>query len=341
MKILLTADLHANNRHPGELGYSKQMILDLGQLALGNGARHIIVAGDLVDQKHGFNLPVMLALTEGLAAIKAQGVTTIIIPGNHDKPDPAKPYYSPLALLTGVATVVFEPRIVEDPDYVMVLLPWFEPATYRRLLEEFTSRVATIPKRRILVSHVSLNEGRVSPSQTIQQPIRVEDLYPGVYAHVFLGDYHAHQAIPGYENVQYLGAPRPYTFGDYNNLGPWLFDTGTGKSTLLKLPSFYPDFKRWAIQDASGFPLKGYREQDRNEIHCPLNLLGMAKALYPGAGIKPMEGEVKVEGSRLTLESGQTLTPQQIGHKWVELQNLSKKTYHPLIDHYLKEALKA
>lgn len=338
MKWVHTADLHGNNRLPGELEYSKQMLLDLGRLCLENGCRHLIVDGDVVDQRHGLNLPVMLALHEGFSAVRSMGVTTIIVPGNHDKPDPLRPYYSPLGLLAGVVTVLFEPRIVEGDDYVLVLMPWFEPVTFRRLVHEFSLRVANIPKRRILASHVSLNEGRVSPSNTVTQPIRVEDLHPEVYHHIFLGDYHAHQAIPGFEHVQYLGAPRGYTHGDYNNLGPWLFNTETGENTLLQLPTRYPKFKRWAISATTDLPLPGYDARDRNQIHCPLDLMGTVKALYPEAEPKPVEGEVKIEGSRLEVKED-ILTPQAIGHKWVELQGLPKH-YTQLVDYYLAEALK-
>lgn len=333
MKVVVTADTHANNRLPRNLELSKQLLLDLGTLALLEGTRHIILAGDILDQKHGLNLPVLLAVNEALEAIRLSGVRVIILPGNHDLPHPDEPYYSPLALLQKNATVLFHPRIVEGEDYVMVLMPWMPPARFREAMGRFTQEVMTNPKRRILVTHVSLAEGRVSPSNSIMQPIRVADLYPGVYQHIMLGDYHAHQEIPGHPHVCYLGSPVAHTFGDYDIRGPWLFDTDTGAKRVLILPGTYPKFQKWVVRSEADLPLPGYDPNNRNQIHCPLEKLGFVKALYPDADLHPVEAEVVVEGSR--IEKAETLDPMTIFQTWREAQGLPQKPWNGLGARYL------
>jgi DNA repair exonuclease SbcCD nuclease subunit len=335
-KWILTADTHANNRLPGNLEFSRQLIVDMGTLAREHGARHVIFAGDLLDQKHGLNLPVLLAVHSGLETIKAMGVRPIILPGNHDQPHPENPGFSPLVLLQKWATVLLSPRVVEGEDYSLVLIPWRPPEEYRKLVLEFTKAVFASRKRKILISHVSLAEGKVSPSQSIHQPIRAADLCPEAYQHVFLGDYHAAQALPGVEHVRYLGAPIPHTFGDYDNVGPWLFDTGSGALTPLRLPSDYPAFRKWAVSGEAGLPLPGYKPGNRNRILCPIEIMGLVKAAYPDAEIHPVEQEIKVEGSR--IEKAETLTPQDIFSKWRSAQGLPVKPWQKMGEHYLLEA---
>lgn len=334
MKWIMAADTHANNRLPGNLEYSKQVIVDLGALAVQHGCRHVILAGDVMDQKHGLNLPVLLAVNEGLEIVRAMGIRTIILPGNHDLPYPERPDYTPLCLLQKNATVVFRPRIVEGEDYSLVLVPWMPPEQFRKAVADFTKEVITSQKKRILITHVSLAEGKVSPSNSIAQPIRLDDLCPGVYQHVFLGDYHAAQTLPGAPHVRYLGAPIPHTFGDYDNIGAWLFDTGEGERSL-PMPSKYPRFCKWAIRSEQDIPLPDYNPNDRNLIQCPLEKMGFVKAVYPEAELQPFEVEVKVEGSR--IENAETLTPADIFKKWREAQGLPQKPWDNLGEKYLME----
>lgn len=333
MRVILTADTHANNRLPGNLDYSRMLLEDLGTLALAQGCRHVILAGDVLDQKHGLNLPVLLAVNQGLEALRLAGVRVIILPGNHDLPHPEEPYYSPLALLQKNATVLFTPRIVEEKDCLVVLMPWMPPEKYRKVLGDFTRAVMSSPKKRILISHVSLAEGKVSPSNSILQPIRTEDLFPRVYDHVFLGDYHAAQEIAGHAHVAYLGAPIPHTFGDYDIKGPWLFDSEAGARVALDLPRFYPGFQKWVIRSEEDLPLPGYDPRNRNQIHCPLEKLGTVKAIYPDADLHPVETEVVIEGSR--VEKAETLHPMDIFRTWREAQGLPKTPWEPLGETYL------
>lgn len=330
-KILLTADLHANKRLPGNLDYSANIYKDCGHLCGAYGIKTMVVAGDILDAKHAFDLELLLRLRAELLALKARGVNVILLPGNHDKPKPDEDDFTPLALLQDVATVMLQPWIHRGEDYTLVLMPWFPPDKYKKLLKAYTSSVLPDRKPKFLITHVGLNEGKVSPSnRSVHQPIRLEDLYPNVYTEIYLGDYHAYQEVS--RNCRYLSSPIPHNFGDWNNVGVWVVELPGGHRSV-RLPSRYPDFKKWRITKKEDLPLPGYDKRDRNRIEAPLELMGTVKLFHPGAEVESVESEIVVDGGR--LEDPATKAPLEIAEEWLKLKGFDKKIYNPLIQEYL------
>lgn len=332
MKCLLTADLHANRRLPGNLDYSMRIYQDLGYLAQAYEIDTILLAGDILDAKYAFDLELLLRLRAELLALKAKGLKVIILPGNHDKPKPDDPAYTSLALLQDVATVLFQPWIHQGPDYSLVLMPWFPPDQFRRYMKAYTEALIGSGKPKYLVAHVGLNEGKVSPSnRSVEQPIRLEDLYPNVYSRIYLGDYHAHQKVAA--NCIYVGSPIPHTFGDWNNEGVWIVDF-PGEARCVRLPSRYPEFKRWRIGKKEDLPLPGYDARDRHRIEAPLELMGFVKLFHPEAEVEGTEGEIVVEEGR--LRDPGTKSPEEVAEEWRKHKGLDARTYKPLIQDYLR-----
>jgi hypothetical protein len=331
LKALLTADLHANRRLPGNLEHSMRVYSDMGYLCEAYGLTTLIVAGDILDAKYAFDLELLLRLRAELLALKAKGIHVILLPGNHDKPRPQDPEYTPLALLQDVATVLFHPWLHRGEDYTLVLMPWFPPEQFKALVKAYTMEVMRFPGPKYLITHVGLNEGKVSPSnRSVEQPVRLEDLYPNVYTEIYLGDYHAFQEVS--RNCRYLSSPIPHTFGDWNNVGVWVLDL-PGSHRAVRLPSRYPEFKRWRIGQKEDLPLPGYDKRDRHRIEAPLDLLGTVKLFHPEAEVEGIEGEIVVEGTR--LEDPAAKPPEQIAGEWLKMKGYAKKVYDPLIKEYL------
>lgn len=332
MRCLITADLHANRRLPGNLDYSMRIYQDLGYLADAHGLDTIILAGDILDAKYAFDLELLLRLRAELLALKAKGRNVIILPGNHDKPRPAEPDYTSLALLQDVATVLFQPWIHRGKDFTLVLMPWFPPEQFKTLLRAYTLEVMGDQNPKFLISHVGLNEGKVSPSnRSVEQPVRLEDLHPHVYTEIYLGDYHAHQQVS--RNCMYVGSPIPHTYGDWNNVGVWIVDLPGGHRSS-GMPSRYPEFKRWKIQTKEDLPLPGYDTRDRHRVEAPLELMGVVKMFHPGAEVEGVEGAIVVEEGR--LQDPGTKTPEEIAEEWRKHKGLDARTYKPLIQDYLR-----
>lgn len=335
VRILASADLHGEENDP----YFQQVLLDMGNIALARGIQHIVLAGDIFHQKLNTNRvasDLLVNTYQTLLYLQTQGLQVIILPGNHDKPFEHDPQWTVLSLFSKVATVVNEPRLINEPDCLLCLLPWYPPKPYREMLNALSNYALDYQKPRLLISHVSLAEGSVSPSnRKVEQPTRIADLHPEVWtAGIWLGDYHAHQRLS--QQVVYFGAPRPLTFGDFNNVGVWELSVYGGKveSTCIPLPSRYPDFVSHRVDSLSDLPLVNYDHRNRNRIFSPVELMAHLANLYPDAKLLPLEGSnPEVKSGRLEKTEG--LTPFEIAERWREKKGLKVDPYRTEIKRFL------
>ena len=220
LRIILTADLHLHDNSAEDLALSEQLLNDLGAIAQGRGIPWVIVAGDFLDWKQRHSTRLLTTVYGVLEGWHARGVNFIILRGNHDSADMMRePEWTVLSLFNRVAIVLTQPVVVEEEDAIICFLPWYSPQAYVRLLQEFAKIVIGSGKKRYLISHVSLAEGKVSASNTrVSQPIRIHHLLSELWTGgILLGDYHYRQSVA--ENVHYIGAPRPLAHGDLDSQG--------------------------------------------------------------------------------------------------------------------------
>ncbi len=330
-RAILGADFHLRDDTPEDLGYGIQLLDDTGTLAQKNGVSTAIIAGDFFHYKHRFSQELLVAVYSCLEKWHNAGVTFVIVLGNHDQPDPNQAGWSILRIFSRVATIVTHPMLVEEDDCTILLMPWYEPETYKRMLKEFTRHALGSTKPRILISHVSLQEGHVSPSNTrVSTPIRLHHLFPDVWETIWLGDYHAHQKVSGGKAI-YCGAPRPTTFGDYDTVGVWLVDCRGG--VPVALPSRYPAFLSHRVDSIADLPLREYDTRDKHRIYCRLELRSHVSTLYPTAKIENIEVAPEKDTGRLAELDKQN--SMEVVDKWMKIKKLDPKVYRPEVKRFL------
>jgi len=327
------ADFHLRDDDAEDLRYGMQLLDDCGNLAQVKGMETVIIAGDFFHYKHRFSQELLISVYERLEHWHNLGINFVIILGNHDQPDAeSRPGWSVLRLFNRVATVVTSPMLVEEEDCTLLLMPWYEPEIYKTLLKEFTRHAMGSTKPRILVSHVSVQEGHVSPSNTrvSSAPIRLRHLFPSVWKDIYLGDYHAHQRLPGGKTM-YLGAPRPTTFGDYDNVGVWEVDTSGARP--LQLPSRYPAFVSHRVDTIADLPLREYDIRDKHRIYTRVELRSHVSTLYPSAKILAIEDSPERDTGRLAEVDKQNI--KEVVDKWMKIKKLDPKVYRPEVKRFL------
>lgn len=173
----------------------------LCQHAAKSGAKELIVAGDLYNNRTTIDLTVLDAVCrEVLTASKMFDAVRILV-GNHDS-HLRTPAINSLQSLTGNATVVEAPYVVAASGIGMV--PWTDDLTAFRTGVDAVSKMGAT----ILVTH-ALIEGVVPKGG-----IPLEYLSPKKFKRVFVGDVHDPIDVPGANNVHYIGSPMQIDWRD-------------------------------------------------------------------------------------------------------------------------------
>ena len=290
MKFLVTADLHVTNKillGQPRLEVFKTLLNDLLDLADKHHVRHLFIVGDLWNKKNILQeMEVLLCLHKWFKKAVIRNIRVHWIRGNHECLVAAKPSLSPMALFSEVCHVICKPTLLQLGDVSFYMLPWYLPKTYLEKLAEFNLLAATDQRKRILMTHIGLKEGAVSPSNLhVPQRVSVTNLLPGIWDLILLGDYHAHQFLE--RNCFYVGSPIPHTFGDYDNVGPWLVDTRDLSVEALDLPNHCPTFQTFTIMDAREevpFKSPGYLR-----LRVPARIADLVKLRFPDAQISAMD----------------------------------------------------
>lgn len=328
MRAIVSADLHVSNRlicGRSRLEVSMRVLEDQVLLAQQHNVKHIFWLGDVLDKKHGTPRSVLRAVYRFLKKVKYKTDIKIhILRGNHETPDNSDPHDTLLELFSEVCHVVSRPGILELGDTRFYLLPWYPAGDYIRMARAYAKKAratrGTAGLRHVLLTHVGLREGRISPSN-IQLPQRVSlsHLYPNIFDLIILGDYHAHQFLA--DNAFYVGAPVAHLFGDEGMVGPWLVDTTAMDVESLVLPHRPPDFRKWVVTDPADLVLHGYRADDYNRIFAPGIALQALRVMYPGADLRVLEStstSVDFSASRLTADDARN--PERLLERFLKLR---------------------
>lgn len=290
--MIVTGDLHTRDSpFADDLSIGEQLLEDLCKLAVKHRARCIVLNGDVWHQKDGVNATVLLALRNKFAALKrTYGIPFVWVRGNHEAPWRTNPEFTLMSLFDSVCHTVITPSVLQNDNHIIYLLPWYPGKSFRKLLHNITRKALKESRRKIIIAHVGVTEGTVSPSNyRIQQEVSVRDFCPDLFDYIILGDYHAHQYLGGRKNVLYLGAPIPLTFGDTSNVGPWLLNIQPQPELIpLELPSLYPKYITHEVLKPEDLSIPFYNERHRNRIRCPLSLRARVKELYPNATVATM-----------------------------------------------------
>lgn len=249
MNILLTADLHVHNWGqyseydevgvPSRLRLYECMFADLAALARLHGARHIVLAGDLL-QTHSPKPMVANVVSDGLALLATDDTEVHVIPGNHDVDQksgrfdiihsglrPLIPagvhYYAEPTMTTlygngtgGAITAYFYPWLHAAPDY------------------------AALPEATVFVGH-GMVQGSVDPfGHHFTNGYDATKLLAR-YRLSVIGDIHQAQVFNDRpldgppRHVLIPGQPIPVNHSSGTDTGVWLWDTESGE--LSRIPT--------------------------------------------------------------------------------------------------------
>lgn len=333
LRLTLCSDLHLQGRTIQELEESGRLLRIITDAAIAFGS-DVVCTGDFFHQTHVIDPPgpvVLLAHTELQRAWDA-GCRWFILKGNHDTDQPDNLDHSVLQLYRKISVPIITPRSVVEAGCFLGFVPWAPPGAYRTGIDVITAQAMQHRGTRILFSHVSLKEGHVSPSnRQLDVPIRAQDLHPQEWTAIYLGDYHAAQQVQGYSNVFYLGAPRPQTFGDYDNIGIWLMeadDNGTINIQAHSIRDHFPAYQQYCVRTEADLPLPGYNSGNKNRVYVSLELRTRIRTLYPDAQIRPIADEVvKRQDSRLGNTEAKSLSTIEIVKRWLQWKGLPEQPY--------------
>lgn len=340
-RFLVTGDLHVRDGpFPDDLAVGKQLIKDCFKLAKLHGCGAVIFNGDVWHQKNGVNPRVLLTVHNVISTCQSTtGIPCVWIRGNHESPWRSDPERTLMRLFSRLCHTVISPRVIQTQNHIIWLGPWYPGTLYKRYLKNITRKAFKEQRKKVLISHIGVKDGVVSPSNTrIHQEVGVDDFCPQLFDYILLGDYHAHQYLGDRQNMLYLGSPLALTFGDFNPAGPWLLDLSAGtKLSQLELPSIYPRYESYTIRNERELIIPVYKETDRNRIKCSFALSAQAKVMYPDAKI------IKLEDGQKQLSAGRVANVDENDWKGIfqEYHALAgwDKTHMKIGLEYLKEAV--
>lgn len=327
MKFLVTADLHVHN-HDNRLPVYDTLIGDIIGLALAHKCDGVLVAGDLWDEKHGVNVEVLTFLYNRLKASKDLGMTWTLLRGNHEISMKSEPHVTLLDLFGGVAKVITKPKILANGDGAVACIPWYLQDQFIPIARKVTEKVAKYRGNHIMMAHIGLDEGQLSPSNFYRVPQRVslQHLFPDSYDLILLGDYHMRQQLA--PNVLYLGTPIPQDFADGPTQGVWLLEMSRGRVALTELALMheYPQFLTHEPSSYADAATIDYTK-DNHKLKVPSHLakdyVGLARANVKVEGVK---SEV-VSSERVRLKSAQA---EVLNHRDIFLDYAQVKKLTPV-----------
>lgn len=339
MNILGCADIHCRNKPEGTGKVYQRLMRTITMKAKTTGCRFVVHAGDLIHEKHAVLVDMLIMLYEEFVFAKTQGVTWVLLPGNHDMPAKDKPLATILHLFRHVAMVYTRPRVLKANGYSIYMNPWRLPEEFKKNSASLakTARIDTNPFR-LQFAHIGLAEGRMSPSNTYRpaSPVRVLDLNPGVYSMTLLGDYHFTQQV--HSKVWYMGAPIAHMHGDTPNQGVWLINCKTGGCDQINLGGRWPEFVTRNLAEKEVLDLNVldnykfrvpaelhafYEAQVGNRVNVKLEILSPEHSLPPS--VRRLEG----------VNEGDT---RKILGIWLERKGYTDADYYELGDEYLNKA---
>ena len=343
MRAILTCDIHARSNPEWRAPYSRRLLREISSIALQHGCETVIHAGDLWHEKHGVNAYLLSLIHEELERSADAGVPWILLRGNHEIGLKSKPHETLLNLYSGVATIASTPRKLIWKDTSVYFLPWYLGDQFKSLSQTLArATTSDANSKKILISHVGLNEGFVSPSNCyrVPQKVALKDLYPECYSLVFLGDYHTTQTLG--DRTMYGGSPIAHQFGDVPNQGVWLLDTDGPEVKMenLKLQGPYPKYV--PIRLPQGFreapPMREAHTYYKVLVH--VEDMPKVRHLATKANITlETYGTRTIDQSQRRLENVKADDPIAVFRAFLDSRNVQDPLYRDLGEHAIKRAM--
>lgn len=339
MKLIACADIHARNKPEGALYLYRRLIRSITLKAIAEGCPFVFHAGDLIHEKHCMLVELVIMLYQEFAWAKKQGVTWVLIPGNHDMPAKHKPAQSLLYVFKAVAHVYLQPRRLKADGWSIYLNPWRFPDQFKKNSLELAkqARLDDNPFK-VQLAHIGVAEGVMSPSNSyrVPSPVRILDLHTDKYTMTLLGDYHSTQKLG--DRIYYMGAPIAHMHGDIPNQGVWVIDTLSRPNfRQVELEGKWPEFITRELREKEDLeidPANHYKLRVASELAPYYELHYKGKA---NVKIETVADFVKPKTAR-RLEGVTDGDTRAILNIWLKQKGFLEPEYYDLGDEYLAKA---
>lgn len=300
MSIILTADLHAdvienqvsfNLSVKERLYWLSQCFQDIVKVARDNQAEHLVIAGDLFNNKFKITGNIISFYHSVFKQIPLQ---IHIISGNHDTA--YLPVLNLFNELNNVTVYNKLTRVVID-NMSIVFLPWEEDLLPS--LKQYKAEAGDRIKDEILISHFAARGAK--PDITSVDTIGYYITLPHFgYKKIYLGDFHRHQS---YLHATYIGIPFPQKLSDQDIPHVLLLQDINKEAEKINLASRYPRFIDFENISQDFTLVPGATNIDYLNISTTMGLKSQYTKMYPRTKINIQKDNMNLknytEGKRI------------------------------------------
>jgi DNA repair exonuclease SbcCD nuclease subunit len=233
-------------------------LVAIGALASREGARFVVVAGDVFETNRVRPRTVGRAL-EAMAAVP---VPVLLLPGNHDPLDAASVYRSPTFVRSRPPNVlVIEGQEPMGPPGVegieVVGAPWLTKRPLDDLAAQAIEAIGSMPPptgtMRVLVAHGPIDfRDEAHEPYTVRRSVLEDAVARGHVGYVALGDRHSTTSIGDTGRIWYAGSPEPTAHDETDAGNVLLVDLDEGRCEVQRRPVGTWRFVSRTVELASG-----------------------------------------------------------------------------------------
>jgi len=231
MRVVFTADWQAHSHNLEALDKITNFCIEQCKF---RGAKYLVHCGDV---KHHYN-PVDLRVTNWMVSkikqLKDNGITLIVMLGNHDRASMNSPEsWFPTLKAAGAITVT-RPRILKFGKYELAMVP-YQPTSkeFRKAVDRVAMSLDN--KNACLVFHNEILGARFNVITDIQEGVKRHKLHESKFQFCVGGHIHYHQQIG--EKTYYVGSPFCHDWNEANQIkGIVAGDLDTGKIDFVSSP---------------------------------------------------------------------------------------------------------
>lgn len=197
--------------------------------------------GDVFTERLGHGLNVLMSFLFVLEEAKRCGITIHCIAGNHDKTDlESEDSYLDIYASHPALVLYRKQTIVEFGGKFCAFLPYFkEDGSYPARLQSLLSdkiRLGIDDSQFFLFTHIAINGVKNNDGSSVVNNLAVKRF--ANFRSVFVGHYHNKS---NFDNIWYIGSPRPKDFGEDNDKGFTLLNTD---GSQVFIPSVCKQYKK-------------------------------------------------------------------------------------------------
>jgi len=249
--IVVTADVHAHNftdfntQRGGKnsrLAATLHTLQVMLEYAIEHKAEAFLVIGDLFHSQTKIDINVLDGVAETLQKFAENGIQVVLLSGNHDQYLKDGSCNS-LKQLSGIATIVSEPTVVNLSDCDIYAVPYIDDQEdLEASLEEMSAVASKAKKYAILASHVAIDGSYVgSFEHKVKTHTGVKKLHPDSYDLCLLGHHHKPQEIS--DGVFYVGSPLQHDRGERGEAKTfWAVRPDDNDGDIESIPTGAPEF---------------------------------------------------------------------------------------------------